>query len=298
MSRKRRRKGGGPPRQKQQHRPTALVDIIMPVYGEWNMLERAMATIEGACLGLDGGYRIIVVDNGTPDWNDTDGRTIEPREQSEAIRELLRGQDAFYRLEENVGYPGAVNHGLSKGNSPLVLIWTSDVQMTPGSITEMVRVIDDPEVGIVGAKLLFPTDESPHGPPGMIQHAGISFNIEGHPFHVYMAWPSEHPRANIQQPMAAVTGALMLVRRAIFAETGGFFGGYGGGTFEDMDLCFTVTQMMKKLVIYCPTAWGYHYVGGSIKKGANPQGFNLPMNSTIFRGRWAGALQWDEWRYW
>ncbi len=295
MSRRKRRKG--PPPQKQQG-PKALIDIIMPVYGEWIMLEQAIRSIEPACLGLEGGYRIIVVDNATPVWNDTDGNVVEAKEQSRAIRELLRPQDAFLRLEENVGYPGAVNHALSKSSSPLVLVWTADVQMTPGSITEMVRVMDDPDVGVVGPKLLFPTDESPHGPPGSIQHAGISFNIEGHPFHVYMGWPANHPRANVQQSMAAVTGALLLTRRAIFAETGGFFTGYGGGTFEDMDLCFTVTQMMGKLVMYCPTAWGYHYVGGSMKKGANPGGFNLPLNSTIFRGRWAGALAWDEWRYW
>jgi len=275
-----------------------LLDIIMPVFGEWAMLERAIESVKQACFGIDGGYRIFVVDNGTPEWKDTEGNAISPKEQSEGVRESLRPQDQFIRIEQNEGYPGAINHALGKGTSPLVLIWTADVVMTLGSVTEMVRVMDDPDVGVVGAKLLFPTDESPHGPPGMIQHAGIAMNIEGFPFHVSMGWPPEHPKVNIQREVMAVTGAIFLTRRNLLSQTGGLNTEYGLGTFEDMDFCFAVRQQMGKKVMYCPTAWGYHYVGGSIKKGANKMGFNLSLNSTVFRGRWAGVMQWDEWKYW
>lgn len=296
---KRRRNKGAP---QKLNRPTAtrfknLIDIIMPIYGEWAMAEAAINSIEQAMLGIEGGYRLIVVDNGTPDWQDHEGNVIQPSDQAKKIKELMRPIDGFYRLENNEGYPGACNYGLMKSNAPLVLIWTSDVIMTPGSIKEMLRVMDDPDVAIVGAKLIFPTDESPHGPPGMIQHAGIAFNIEGHPFHVLLGWPPDHPKANIEQEVMAVTGAIMLVRRSLFEMTRGFSPAYGKGTFEDMDLCFSAREAGKK-IMYCPSAWGTHYVGGSFKKGAGPQGFNLQLNSIVFRGRWAHRLQWDEWRYW
>lgn len=295
--RSRRRSRKKPPTPKKKASRT-LLDIIMPVYGEWAMLERAIAAVDQACFGIEGGYRIFVVDNGTPEWRGSEGNILLPKEQSASVREALRPQDQFIRLEQNMGYPGAINHALGKGSSPLILIWTADVVMTLASITEMVRVLDDPDVGVVGAKLLFPTDESPHGPPGMIQHAGIALNIEGFPFHVNMGWPPEHPKVNIQREVMAVTGAIFLTRRNLLAQTGGFNTEYGVGTFEDMDFCFAVRERMGKKIVYCPTAWGYHYVGGSIKKGANTMGFNLSLNSTIFRGKWAGALQWDEWRYW
>lgn len=291
-----RRKGPAKPKKSQQSR--TLLDIIMPVYGEWAMLERAVASVEKACFGIEGGYRIFVVDNGTPEWKDAEGNAISPKEQSLGVQDLLRPQDQFMRLEQNAGYPGGINHALGKGSSPLVLIWTADVVMTLSSVTEMVRVMDDPDVGVVGAKLLFPTDESPHGPPGMVQHAGIALNIEGFPFHVAMGWPPDHPKVNVEREMMAVTGAMFLTRRSMFAQTGGFNTEYGVGTFEDMDFCYVAREEMGKKVVYCPTAWGYHYVGGSIKKGANQMGFNLSLNSTVFRGRWAGALQWDEWKYW
>lgn len=298
MSKRKRSRKRPPQKQKQAPKSRALLDIIMPVFGEWGMLERALAAVDQACFGIEGGYRIIVVDNGTPEWKNEEGVSISPKDQAMGVRDAMRPQDQFVRLEQNMGYPGAINHALGKGTSPLVLIWTADVVMTLGSITEMVRIMDDPEVGVVGAKLLFPTDESPHGPPGMIQHAGIALNIEGFPFHVNMGWPPDHPKVNVQREVMAVTGAIFLTRRSMLVQTGGFSTEYGLGTFEDMDFCFTAKYQMNKRVIYCPTAWGYHYVGGSIKKGANQMGFNLSMNSTVFRGRWAGNLEWDEWKYW
>lgn len=278
-------------------RPTALVDIIMPVYGEWAMLEKAIKSVDQACLGLEEGYRIIVVDNGTPAWTNDQGEAVRPDQQAEGTRDLLRPKDAFFRLDENEGYPGAVNFGVSKGNSPLVLIWTADVVMQPGSITEMVKVMDDAQVAVVGAKLLFPTDESPHGPPGMIQHAGIAFDIEGSPYHVTIGWSPDHPKVNQKREVQAVTGALFLTRRSLFEEAGGFQGIYGKGTFEDIEYCFACRQQGYK-VIYCPQAWGYHYVGGSIRHGAGKHGFALHVNATIFKGRWTHMLQWDEWQYW
>jgi GT2 family glycosyltransferase len=72
---------------------------------------------------------------------------------------------------------------------------------------------------------------------------------------------------------------------------------YGTGTYEDVEYCFTVRQLGKH-VLYVPTAWGYHFVGGSIRQGAGPRGFNLSMNRMMFRGRWAGMLSWDEWQRW
>jgi len=131
----------------------SLVDIVMLVYGEWALLEKAIESVEAACLGISEGYRIIVVDNGTPEWRNTEGKLLSPQDQSIRVREMLRPIDAFCRLDINQGYPAGMNFGVAKGTSPLILLWTSDVVMTPGSILEMVKIMDDPTVGIVGPKL-------------------------------------------------------------------------------------------------------------------------------------------------
>lgn len=287
-------KSNSPPPNYRDPRPSALVDVVVPVYGEWTLAEKALDHLPAAMAGVNEGYRVIVVDNGTPAWQDQTGRKIEPAEQAKAVRERLRPQDAFYRLDENKGYPGAVDFAVSKGRSPLILILTSDVFMRPGSILPLVRELDNPEVGVVGPKLLFP-EGSPHGPAETIQHAGIGIDIEGKPFHCFLGWRGDNPKVNRREEVAAVTGACFLTRRTLWEGIGGFYTGYGAGTYEDMDYCFAVRSGGAK-VIYQPLSVGYHFVGGSIVQGAGNRGFNLGMNATIFNGRWGHMLAWDEWR--
>jgi GT2 family glycosyltransferase len=226
-----------------------------------------------------------------------DGTKITPEEMAKPIKELLRNHDQFIRLEENIGYPGGCNEAVSRTDAPLILILTADVFMEPGSINEMVRAMDNQEVGVCGPKLLFPLNmDSPHGPGGTVQHAGIAFNIAGKPHHVFIAWTPSNPKVNIRREMAAVTGACFMTRKDLWMQVGGFDRRYGLGTFEDIDYCFAVRAAGKK-VMYIPEAVGYHLVNGARLQGANVNGFNLPMNDTIFRGKWAYMLAWDEWRY-
>lgn len=305
---KKRSRGRGAPRQghkqKGQDRnravPAALLDIVMPVYGEWGMLAKAISKIEAACEGLANGYRIIVVDNGTPGWQPKDapeGTVITPQEQAAPIKELLRNQDRFIRLEENQGYPVACNVGASNGRSPLIAIVTADVYMEPGSITTMVKEMDNPQIGVVGPLLKFPPDESPHGPPGGAQSAGIAFNIAGDPFHIFIGWTPENRRVNQRREMQAVTGAMFVTRRSLWDAIGGFNTAYGKGTYEDIEYCFSVRQN-GYTVIFLPSAEGFHYVGGSVRFGAGAGGFPLSVNSMIFKGRWVNAMLWDEFRFW
>ncbi|MHA2135900.1 MAG: glycosyltransferase [Candidatus Thorarchaeota archaeon] len=292
--RKARQRRGG----QKGRKPVALIDITLPVYGEWALAEKALAAIPAAAEGVQGGYRVIVVDNGTPSFMMEDDQTlVEPAIQSEKVKEMLRPQDQFVRLDDNVGYPMGQNEAAKRGRSPLILIMTADVVLEPGAITAMVKEMDNPEVGVVGPLLVFP-EESPHGPAGMVQHAGICFGIRGTPFHIFMGWNPDHPKVNQRRDkMLALTGACFMTRRNLWDALGGFQDVYGAGTFEDMDYCFGV-RSLGGLVVFNPEARGTHFVGGSIKQGANQPGFPLNINSTIFKGRWAKLLAWDEWAYW
>lgn len=302
MSRRKRRKTNRPPQQRRDKpRPKYILDIIIPIFGEFALAQEALSRVQAACSPIQGHeYRITVLDNGTPDWvSSEDGTRVTPKEMAEPVKSLLRNHDQFIRLEENIGYPGGCNEAVFKASSgaPLVLILTADVFMEPGSINEMVRAMDNQELGVCGPKLLFPLNmESPHGPGGTIQHAGIAFNIAGKPYHIFIGWSPTNPKVNIRREVAAVTGACFMTRRDLWDQIGGFDRRYGLGTFEDIDYCFAVRAGGKK-VMYIPEAVGYHLVNGARLQGANASGFNLPMNETIFRGKWAYMLAWDEWRY-
>lgn len=298
-------------REQQQHvraqanvpRPAAidsrmgLLDIVMPIYGEWNLAEQALDKVAAATIGLNEGYRVIVVDNGTPPWKDGQGHEVTPEQQAIAVRDRMRpGHDLFFRIDPNSGYPHAVNECVKRGFAPLILILTADVFMEPGSITRMVRALDDPQVGVVGPLLIFP-EGTRSGPPGRVQHAGICFNIRGKTMHQFIGWTPENAKVQASCDVAAVTGACFLTRRSLWRQIGGFYEGYGKGTFEDIEYCFAVRAAGAK-VLYLAQARGYHFVGGSFQAGASrgTGGFNLPMNEAIFNGRWAHMLVWDEWR--
>lgn len=273
-----------------------LVDIVMPIFGEWNLAERALGYVASAALNLPEGYRLIVVDNGTPEWTNSAGEAVTPDLQALAVRKTLRQGDIFFRIETNQGYPNGVNMAVARGHAPLILILTADVYMEPGSITRMVQALDNPAVGVVGPLLIFP-EGTQAGPAGRVQHAGISFDIRGKPIHQFIGWTPDNPRVLKGCEVQAVTGACFLTRRSLWRHIGGFAEIYGKGTFEDIDYCFGVRATGAK-VLYLPEARGYHFVGGSFQAGASKGtgGFNLPMNEAIFRGRWGHILAWDEWR--
>ena len=271
----------------------------MPIFGEFDLALTALQRVEAAASPLPPDqYRLIVLDNGTPGWvSDEDQTEITPQAMAGPIRDLLRpNHDRFIRREDNTGYPGGVNECVNAGRSPLILILTADVFLEPQAIQNMVVAMDNPEVGVVGTKLIFPTEiESPHGPGGKVQHAGLAFGISGKPYHIFIGWSPDNKRVNVRRDVAAVTGACFMTRRNLWNQIGGFDLRYGLGTFEDVDYCFAIRSLGKK-VMYEPTAVGYHLVSGAALRGAN-KGFNIPMNETIFRGKWAHMLAWDEWRY-
>ena len=279
-----------------------LVDVVIPVYGEWGFLANSISHIPPAFDGMEEPYRVIVIDNGTPGWEQKDeegefnGIIITPEEQAAPIREFLRKQDTFFRVEENIGYPGALNAAVARGNAPLIIVLTADVFMEPGSFTALVREMDNPRTGVAGPLLRFPLDESPNGPPGGVQSAGIAFDIQGDPYHVFIGWSPENPRVRQRREMQGITGACFITRRSLWEQIGGMNTVYGAGTYEDMEYCFQV-RALESTVVFQPAAEGFHYVGGSVMHGAGKGGFPLGTNATVFKGRWAQYLQWDAFKW-
>ena len=75
-----------------------------------------------------------------------------------------------------------------------------------------------PEVGAVGAKLLYPDNT--------IQHAGCVIGIGGIAGSMFVDMPAERSgylhKASIMQDMSAVTAACMMMKKTVFEEVGGF----------------------------------------------------------------------------
>lgn len=286
------------------------LDIVIPVYGQPDLLRDCLKGVEMA--GLDVDYQLFIVDDFSPN----------PDEMN-VIYYSLNGTAKVAKNAQNRGFPYTVNRGVSLGTSPAILLLNSDVILQSGALRTMLKMLwaDKPPhhqidplppgapVGVVAPKLLFPPDQNdPHRPAGKIQHAGMAFNGAGKPVHVNIGWSADNPKVNIPRSLQIVSGACLMTKREVWNQvtgnynrsgdptSGAFNEMYGRGTYEDIEYCLAVRGHGYK-VIYEPGAIGYHYTNASIKQVIEESGEGYPMlrNESIFRARCGHMIFWDEW---
>lgn len=181
------------------------------------------------------------------------------------------------RNPQNLGFGGNCNAGAQRASGDILLFLNQDcyamLGLSDGWDTALLSSFDDPSVGIVGCRLLFPN--------GAIQHAGIHFDAKCQPTHRFLGYADkDYIKANISEKVPAVTGAALAVRADLFNALNGFDDvTYVGGYFEDIDLCARVVKMGYK-VWYQPKTTFIHIVGTS---GGNP---NFYRNAQAFKTRW------------
>ena len=114
-----------------------------------------------------------------------------------------------------------------------------------------------PEIGAVGARLLYPN--------GTVQHAGVISSIYFGVGHVGRTMEREDPgylgRAQLVQNFLAVTGACMAIRKSVFEEVGGLDESYPV-SFNDVDLCLRITDRGYR-ILWTPYAELIHIESAS-----------------------------------
>ncbi|HET7681765.1 MAG TPA: glycosyltransferase [Xanthobacteraceae bacterium] len=174
-------------------------------------------------------FNVVVVDNGSS----------QPR--ARALLDDLRA-DARYRIldrPEPFNYAKLSNDGARATNSPMLVFLNNDIRMIDASwLKTLVRLAMKPQVGVVGAKLLFPNHK--------IQHAGIVLGMGGISGHIYRRRRSDvngylKQAANTRE-MAAVTGACIAIERRKFEAVGGFDAENLPVDLNDIDLCLRVAE--------------------------------------------------------
>jgi len=220
--------------------------------------------------------------------------SVDPAE-SEACQTLCAELKLmYYKNPENVGFLKSVSLGFEETDHPFVLLYNSDVWAIDwGWLDEMLAEMDNPQVGIVGAKLVFPPEmgqELAH----KIQHAGVATNSEGMPYHIFAGEALDHPSTNKRLEVNAVTGACMLIRRSVWDELGGFDPQLGRGVYEDIDLCWRARKA-NYLVVYCASAVLYHFQHGSVEVDGTHKLHNFADNNLVLLiKKWGQTFASDE----
>lgn len=267
---------------------TSLVDVIICVYGRFDLLERCLASIPGAFGDIS--YRIILVDNFSPN-------------QEEAKQFYANHLDTgkIIRNKRNLGYAPANNLGVRNSYSPLLFFLNSDVILDAGSVKQLITNLDDVNIGVAGMFLTFPEDVNAMGlkpmgrPVGKVQHVGLETNIHGQFIHMYVGWSADNPRVLARRESYAVTGAALLTRRKLFEKFKGFDEQYLGGCYEDVDYCMKVREAGYNIVVDVK-AHGVHYTGASAES-ANI-GFPMGDNQLKFIQKWKPKIKYSEMWSW
>ncbi|MEG5159452.1 tetratricopeptide repeat protein [Microcoleus sp. AT3-A2] len=188
---------------------------------------------------------------------------------------------------KNYSFANSNNLAASKTQSPLVLFLNNDITFCQDIIPELVNLMQDPEIGIVGVKLLDVVQSGSLALPPT-QHLGVQFNFYNpnelsRPFEVrYTPQLLDVQMAPWKVP--AVTGAAMMCRREDFLAAGQFQEKYFYG-LEDVDLCVSFRQFLGKEIICANHLTAFHHRG--LTRFSGGKGFDKRMgnNRSVFDSR-------------
>lgn len=156
--------------------------------------------------------------------------------------------------EAGFNYSAINNFGFKFAKGDYIMLLNNDVELiTPDIFQSMLGFCMRPEVGIVGAKLLY-NDHT-------VQHAGVLVGAGGLADHVFKGIHEDDPgymgRAISSQDVSAVTAACLLVKRSVYEEVGGLEEEFQVA-FNDVDFCLKVRKA-GYLVVYDADVKLFHY---------------------------------------
>ncbi|MBR0672664.1 glycosyltransferase family 2 protein [Neoroseomonas soli] len=205
--------------------PEPLVSIIIPTRDRAELLRPCM---EGILHRTD--YRaieVLVADNGS----------TEP--DAIALLAELRDDPRVRVLEEPgpFNYSRINNRAVAQARGEILLLLNNDIEVIEGGwLGELVSHAVRPEIGAVGAKLLYPD--------GTVQHAGVLLGLgwpRGVAGHIYLGAQGDDPgpfgQLAVTRSAAAVTAACLAVRRTLYDEVGGLDEQNLTVAFNDVDFC-------------------------------------------------------------
>lgn len=202
------------------------VSVIVPTRNRLDLLRTA---IEGLALTDYPDLDVIVVDNDSDD------------------RATLAYLDALGRAEGHtvLRIPGPFNfstlnnRAVDQARGDVLCLLNNDIEvLDPDWLRTMVAQAMRPDVGAVGARLLYPD--------GRIQHAGVVVGIGGGAAHAHrLLQPDDEGyfrRHALPQFVSAVTAACLVVQRNRFEAVGGLDEANFAVAFNDVDLCMRLNS--------------------------------------------------------
>jgi GT2 family glycosyltransferase len=248
-----------------------LVSIIIPFRDKPELLERCVTSIRARTNLADIRLELILADNGS---------------RAPAAAALLRDYAArpdvkILRDDGPFNFSRLNNRAAREASAGEYLLFlNNDTEaLNDEWLSALVEHGQNPEVGAVGAKLLYPD--------GRVQHAGVVLGVGEVAGHAHRLIPDHDPGyfggAAVVREFSAVTGACLLTRRALFLEMDGFDEVNLAVAYNDVDYCLRLRERGLR-VLYTPYARLRHHESAS--RGL----VNNPREAAYMQRRWGKAL--------
>jgi GT2 family glycosyltransferase len=229
------------------------VAIVIPTRDRLSLLRACIESIERRSTYRN--WTITIIDNDS----------CEP----ETLEYLSATTHNVVRVPGHFNYSNLINVGRSHVDGEYILTVNNDVEVrSPDWIEAMLEQAQRPEVGVVGARLLFPD--------GRPQHEGIGVgNLGGASTAVNLdaGW-----LGSVIRDVSAVTGACQMTRLTVFDEVHGYDEQLHVG-YNDVDFCLRVRRAGYRIV-YTPHAELVH------REGATRGPLSPAADERLFYERW------------
>jgi len=253
-----------------EQREAGRTTVVIPVFNQLALTEACLGSIFEHAGSDD--FDVLVVDNGSKDGT------------AEALAALARSNPRlrFIKNYENYSFALGCNLGAAAARGEYLVFLNNDTLVTPSWLGPLVEPLKtDPEVGVVGAKLLFED--------GTLQSGGMAFNEKSKiPFNIYQGFENGDPAIEKPRTFQCVTGACLAIRASDFFTLGGFDPIYVNGC-EDLDLQFRMRKQSGKRVLYNPASTVYHLEGKTEGRGRA-----IMYNRELFVDRWRDEVVADD----
>lgn len=178
------------------------------------------------------------------------------------------------------------NFGVKNSKGEYIVLLNNDTKVLSNDwMEEMLGICQRDDVGIVGAKLLYPDFK--------VQHAGVVVGIGGVAGHVNVNIAENEEgyfsRANVINNFSAVTAACLMIKRSIFEKIDGLDENLQVA-FNDIDLCMKVRKL-KYLIVFTPYAKLMHYESKTRGSEDTPEKIKrFESEMDVFKSKWKDEL--------
>ena len=226
------------------HPTQPMVSIIVPTKDQLPMLQRCVESLLEKTRYAH--YELLIVDNNS--------ETVEACEWLAAVEQMNEAKVRVLRYPHPFNYSAINNRAAREARGEYLVLLNNDTAIISESwLDELLNHAQRPEVGIVGAKLLYPD--------GRIQHAGVILGLRGPAEHPFIGEAMDAPgfmnRLQVDQNYSAVTAACLMIRKSIYEEVGGLDEENFKVSYNDVDLCLKVGDL-GYLTVWTPHAVVMH----------------------------------------